>query len=103
MMRQVIFALAGLSLVVALTSCGKQSELQRPAPMWGAKAKADYAAQKRAEADKATNAAEANKVIGTQNPALQPYETPGPVQGTPIPGEQTLPGATPDPSGQGPQ
>ena len=44
MMRSVIIALAGLSVILAVASCGKQAELQRPAPMWGAKAKADYAA-----------------------------------------------------------
>ena len=103
MMRSVIVALAGLSVIVALASCGKQADLQRPAPMWGAKAKADYAAQKRAQADKATNAAEANQAIAPQNPALQPYTDPGPVQATPIPGERTLPSGGPDPSGQGPQ
>jgi hypothetical protein len=99
-MRQIVLALAGLSLVVAVASCGKQSDLQRPAPMWGAKAKADYAAQKRAEADKASNAAAANQAIAPQNPALQPYVNPGPVQATPIPGEQTLPGGGPDPGPQ---
>ena len=103
MMRQIVYALAGLSLVVALISCGKQSDLQRPAPLWGAKAKAEWAAQKRAEAEKASNAAESNKVSPPQNPALQPYENPGPVQATPIPGEPTLPGGGANPTGQGPQ
>jgi len=102
-MRQAILALAGLSVVVALASCGKQADLQRPGPMWGAKAKADYAAQKRAQADKATKASESNTAIPPQNPALQPYTDPGPVQDQPIPGERTLPSAGPDSAGQGPQ
>jgi hypothetical protein len=102
-MRQAILALAGLSAIVAIASCGKQADLQRPAPMWGAKAKADYAAQKRAQADKASNATEANTAIPPQNPALAPYTDPGPVQQTPIPGERTLPSGGADPNGQGPQ
>ena len=103
MMRSVIVVLAGLSLVVALASCGKQADLQRPAPLWGAKAKADYAAQKRAQADSATNAAQANKVIGPQSPALKPYTDPAPAYQVPIPGERTYPSGSPNPSGQGPQ
>ena len=102
MMRSVVMALAGLSVVAAIASCGKQAELQRPTPMWGAKAKADYAAQKRAEAANATNAAEANKVIGPQSPALRPYTNPGPAYEDPIPGSLPNPGA-PNPNTQPPQ
>jgi hypothetical protein len=101
-MRSVVMALAGLSVVVAIASCGKQAELQRPAPMWGAKAKADYSAEKRAQADNATNAAEANRVIGPQSPALRPYTDPGPPSEVPIPGAPTNPGA-PNPNTQPPQ
>jgi len=100
--RSVIVALAGLSVVAAIVSCGRQAELQRPAPLWGAKAKAEWAAQKRAEAEKATNAAEANKTIGPQSPALQPYTNPAPPYQAPLPGAPTDP-AAPNPSGQGPQ
>jgi hypothetical protein len=101
-MRSVIIALAGLSLIVALASCGKQATLQRPAPLWGARAKADYAAQKRAQAENATNAAEANKPIGPQSPALRPYTDPAPISEVPIPGAPTSPGA-PNPNTQPPQ
>ena len=34
----------------ALAGCGKTGELEQPAPMFGAQAKADYAAKKKAEA-----------------------------------------------------
>jgi hypothetical protein len=102
-MRTIILALAGLSVIVALASCGKQAELQRPGPLWGAKAKADYAAQKRAQADNASNAAAANKVIGPQSPALHPYTDPAPAYQVPIPGERTYPSGTPDSTGSGPQ
>jgi predicted small lipoprotein YifL len=99
MMRAAIVTLAALSVVVALASCGKQADLERPGPMWGARAKADYAAQKRAQADNASNAAASNKVIGNQNPATQPYTDPGPIQQNPIPGEPTLPSGAPNPAG----
>lgn len=99
MMRAAILALAGLSLVMAIASCGKQADLERPGPMWGAKAKADYAARKRGEAANATTAAASNKVIGPQNPATEPFTNPGPIQQNPIPGEQTLPSGAPNPGG----
>ena len=35
-----------------LASCGKQGDLERPAPLFGAQAKADYEARKAAEAQK---------------------------------------------------
>ena len=35
----------------ALAGCGKTGELEQPAPMFGAHAKADYAAKKKAEAE----------------------------------------------------
>ena len=34
-----------------LSGCGKTGELEQPAPMFGAQAKADYAAKKKAEAE----------------------------------------------------
>ncbi|HEY1750514.1 MAG TPA: hypothetical protein VGG29_04590 [Caulobacteraceae bacterium] len=92
--------LAAASVVMALASCGKQADLERPGPMWSARSKADNAAQKRAQADNASNAAAGNRVIGDQNPATRPYTDPGPIQQTPIPGEPTLPSGTPNPSGQ---
>ncbi len=47
--RLLIIALFASS--VALAGCGKMGSLDQPAPMFGAKAKADYDAKKRAEAD----------------------------------------------------
>jgi len=99
MMRAAILALAGLSLVMAIAACGKQADLERPGPMWGARAKADYAAQKRAQAANATDASQSNRTIGPQNPATQPFTDPGPIQQNPIPGEQTLPSGAPNPAG----
>jgi predicted small lipoprotein YifL len=107
-MRTLILCLAAASFVAAVAGCGKQGELDRPGPMWSAQSKAEAAAQKRAQADAASNAAAANRVIGPQNPATQPYTTTEPASVAPIPGERTYPsgtpqqGAVPNP-GQGPQ
>ncbi len=66
MMRAVLSTLVGLGLAAALTGCGRQSDLDRPAPLWGAKAKADWGAAHRP----ATNAAATNGI-----PPLPPDET----------------------------
>ena len=108
MMRTLILSLAALSFVAAVAGCGKQGDLDRPGPMWSAQTKAEAAAQKRAQADAASNAAAGNRVIGPQSPAVQPYTTTEPLSSAPIPGERTNPsgapqqGAMPNP-GQGPQ
>jgi predicted small lipoprotein YifL len=94
-MRTVIIALAGMALVVALASCGKQADLDRPGPMWGPKARAEYSAQKRAQAAQVDNEAAANSVAEPQNPALEPYENPAPASQVPIPGERIYPSGSP--------
>ena len=40
-----ILIAAGLIAALALAACGKQGELDRPAPLFGAKAKAEYEAR----------------------------------------------------------
>ena len=100
MMRTLIVALAGMALVAALASCGKQADLDRPGPMWGPKAKAEYSAQKRAQAAKADNAAAANSVAEPQNPAIEPYTTTTPTPQAPIPGERVYPSGAPSTGGQ---
>ena len=82
-------AAAGLTALLALGACGKQGELERPAPLWGAKAKADYEAEQRAIA--------AAKAAGeTANPAV-PART-APVPGTnPGPDASAPQGVLPDP------
>lgn len=102
MMRAGVLALAGLSFVAALVGCGKQGDLERPAPMFAkAKTKAAYAAQQADQAAAASNAAEVNRTIAPQNPAVQPYTNPAPIHDVPIPGEPTPP-ESPEHSG-GPQ
>lgn len=95
MMRPLILSLAAASLVLAVGACGRQGDLDRPGPMWSAKTKAEYEAQKRAQADAASNAAAANQPIGPQNPAVVPYTTTAPASVAPIPGERTYPSGTP--------
>jgi predicted small lipoprotein YifL len=107
-MRTFILTLAALSGVAAVAACGKQGDLERPGPMWSAQSKAEASAQKRNQADAASNAAAANQPIGPQSPAVVPYTTTDPLSSAPIPGERTNPsgapqqGAMPNP-GQGPQ
>jgi predicted small lipoprotein YifL len=93
--RTLILCLAAASFVVAVAGCGKQGDLDRPGPIWSAQDKAEAAAQKRAQADNASNAAAANRVIGPQSPAVQPYTTTEPLSSAPIPGERTNPSGAP--------
>ena len=99
MMRTAVLALAGLVLAAALASCGKQGPLDRPGPMWGPKAKAEYSAQKRAQAAKVDSESAANSVAEPQNPALEPYTTTTPTPQSPVPGERVYPSGAPQTGG----
>ena len=99
MTRTFIVALAGVAFVAALASCGKQSDLERPGPTWGPKARAEYSAQKRAQAAQVDNETEANSVAEPQNPAIEPYTNPAPASQVPIPGERVYPSGSPPPGG----
>jgi len=92
-MRTVIIALAGIALAAALASCGKQADLDRPT--LGPKARADYSAQKRAQAAQVDNETAANSVAEPQNPAIEPYTTTAPSSQSPIPGERVYPSGSP--------
>jgi predicted small lipoprotein YifL len=98
--RIAILALAALSLAGALASCGRQGELARPGPLWGPRhltprERADLAEQQRHEAERASNATATNTPIPPQNPAIEPYTNPGPIQDNPIPGERPNPAGPP--------
>ena len=99
MMRTALFALAGLALAAALASCGKQGPLDRPGPMWGPKAKAEYSAQKRAQAARVDSESAANSTAEPQNPALEPYTTTAPTPQSPVPGERVYPSGAPQTGG----
>lgn len=98
MKRIAILALAAFAVASAVASCGRQGDLQRPGPMWGPRHRAAVAAQQRREAETASNATAAGTPIPPQNPAIQPYTNPGPIQDTPIPGERTNPSGSPNPN-----
>jgi predicted small lipoprotein YifL len=59
MTRAVTAALAVIAFAAALSGCGKQGPLDQPGPLWGDKAKANWAAQqaKSAEAKRSQNQA----------------------------------------------
>jgi predicted small lipoprotein YifL len=66
------FGLAAALLVsLSLGACGKLGELEQPAPLFGDKAKADYAAQHQADAARA-RAAAARATPQQQSPNLLP-------------------------------
>ncbi len=54
-MRRLALPLVSLALVGSMTlgACGRVGTLEQPAPLYGAKAKADYQRKKAAEAEKA--------------------------------------------------
>jgi hypothetical protein len=99
-----------LLATMGLAACGKQGLLDRPAPLFGARAQSDYQRAKRA-ADRAnnegggdqsatsqTNGDYSHASDGAKDPALQP------LRNDPIPGAnpnafgtRSLPGSLPDP------
>jgi hypothetical protein len=90
------FAGLGLAAVLILAGCGRVGVLEQPAPLYGAKAKADYQARKAAAAAKA----QTDKDDGKPEP-LAP-DTPGPdaprgrpqtLRAQPIPGAASPPNA----------
>ena len=62
MTRGLILALAVGAMALGLAACGKQGDLERPAPLWGEKAKADYEAQKRKDAEERAKASQASQI-----------------------------------------
>ena len=96
-----------LLAALALSACGKQGELDRPAPLFDAKAKAEYEAQRRAAAragagpqssTSQTNGDYSQRADGgSKDPALTPMRS------NPIPGAGLDPfgsrtgGVLPDP------
>lgn len=97
--------LAACSVLVgalALGACGKLGSLDRPAPLFGSKAKADYAAEKKREQQQArANAAGANPGdpappppdYGQGDPALDP------TRASPVPGAAPNPFSNPNSGG----
>lgn len=93
---------AVLLAAISLSACGKQGLLERPAPLFGARAQSDYQRAKRA-ADRAggesqtsqsatsqTNGDYTQANDGSKDPALQPLRN------------DPIPGANPNPFGTRP-
>jgi len=102
-MNRPIVAIGILAGALVLSGCGKIETLDQPAPLYGAKAKADYQARKAAEA-----AAKAEKKDDGDPEVLpdvkyDPNADPGPQRLLPIPGTNPAPngggqpGVLPDP------
>ena len=65
-----LLTLAALALSSAgLAGCGKQAELQRPAPLWNAQKKAAFEAERRAGSAQANQPARANGTQENMDPA----------------------------------
>jgi hypothetical protein len=93
--RPLIIALA-LACAAGLAGCGKTGELERPAPLFGAQAKADYDAQKAEEA-----AAKARDIAARRRPRGDTVFDPVDAPPTQAPYAPSIPGRT-DPFGSGP-
>jgi hypothetical protein len=90
-----VTALSGLSLA----GCGKTGLLEQPAPLFGAQAKAQYAAQKKADADQKARTSAAKKAQSTAPIVDDPDSQPLPNG----PYNPPNPGHLSDPFAQGPQ
>ena len=102
-MNRPVVTIGMLIGALVLCACGKIQTLDQPAPLYGAKAKADYRARKAAEA-----AAKAQKKDDRDPEVLpdvkyDPNADPGPQRLLPIPGTNPAPndpgqpGVLPDP------
>jgi hypothetical protein len=77
--RLTLAALAGMALIGAgLSGCGKTGLLEQPAPLFGEQAKAQYAAQKKAEADAKARANAAKKAQSATPIVDDPNSQPAP-------------------------
>jgi hypothetical protein len=101
--KALLVSAAGL---LALTACGRVGALEQPAPLYGAKAKADYQAKKAAAAAAATKKDDggpeplAPDTPGAPDGSMSPQQTlrdqPGPGM-RPLPNAPPAQGALPDP------
>jgi len=107
MKTQLVITSAALA-ALALAGCGKQGELDRPAPLIGAKAKAEYRAERAAAArggDTASTDSSATSQTngdytqdrdGAKGPALRPLRS-DPIPGANNPFSRAPSGVLPDP------
>jgi len=95
-------ALALGLLALALGACGRVGTLEQPAPLYGAKAKADYQARKAAAAEKAKADRDDGEPepLAPDTPGLNaPSTGPDTLRDQPAPGMHSQPNAPPPPGG----
>jgi predicted small lipoprotein YifL len=99
-----------LATAFALAACGKVGVLERPAPLYGAKAKADYNASGQAAADRAQERKDQDQIERLpREKRYDPNADPSssrlvPVTGEPpAPNAPSPPGVLPDPLNQPPR
>jgi hypothetical protein len=99
-----------VAAALMLGACGKVGALDQPAPLYGAKAKADYQARTQAAADKAQAKKDEDQI--ERLPPEKPYDPnadPSPSRLVPVTGEPPAPNAPsfpdilPDPINQPPR
>lgn len=78
---------------VALAACGKVGALDQPAPLYGAKAKADYQARKAAEAAARATNKDSGEPEVLPDKTYDPNADPSPQRSLPIPGTNPAPNA----------
>jgi hypothetical protein len=93
-----------VTLALSLCACGKVGSLDRPAPLYGERAKAQYRAEQRAAAAKAKSDREEGQPEALPgDKSSDPYANPAPARSVPIegtnpnPSGSALPGVLPDP------
>ncbi len=98
-----ILTIALFAASAGLSACGKQGELERPAPLFGAQAKAQYEADKKAEQAVSGNPNDPDAVLARRANDENRNTTPLPPRTAPIRGQSPNPygsapqGALPDP------
>jgi hypothetical protein len=106
--RMALALSAALATAACLAACGKEGSLDRPAPLFGAKAKAEYKAEQDREAAEARKQARGDNSVPNPAPAAPDYSRPDPaldpLRASPPPGaprtpfDRTSPGGVlPDP------
>jgi predicted small lipoprotein YifL len=102
-----LFVLSLFAAAVSLGACGKQGDLERPAPLFGAKAREAYAKEqalkdKKGPDGNGTPNASGENNAGDATDVVAP--APDTAQTTPLPQRTApIPGSGPDPFSSGPQ
>jgi predicted small lipoprotein YifL len=99
-MRRKTLTVLGFVSLAALSACGKQGALERPAPLFGSRARAEYEAERaqeaRDDAQRRTQGATANEPetnrTNSNRDVLDPNQRLSPASADPLPG-------TPNPFG----